>query len=362
MKHDWEYKKLGEVCDFIGGGTPAKSKPDYYTGDIPWATVRDMTSFNLKSTEFSITKEAVDNSATNILPEGTIIISTHVGIGKICQLMQDTAINQDLKGIQFKDQSIEKLFFVYWYRVNSDYIKSKSRGATVKGVTLNFMKSLLIPVPPLSTQHRIAAELSKLNDLINLKREQLRELDNLAQSLFYTMFGDPLINPKKWYTKPFKSCFKLSSGDGLTAKNIKPGNYPVYGGNGIVGYHTYYNIDGENIIIGRVGALCGNVRLVKGKAFITDNAFIATFLEEFDKTYVRNLLDIKNLRKYAKTVAQPVISNISLREIDIPLPPIELQTRFASRITAIESQKARIERSIQELQTLLDARMDYWFN
>ena len=99
MKHNWEYKRLGEVCNFIGGGTPSKSIAKYYNGNIPWATVRDMVNFKLSETEFTITEEAVANSSTNILPKGMIVISTHVGLGKICMLMQDTAINQDLKGI-----------------------------------------------------------------------------------------------------------------------------------------------------------------------------------------------------------------------------------------------------------------------
>ena len=83
MKHNWEYKRLGDLCDFIGGGTPSKSNEDYYNGNIPWATVRDMLSFKLSDTELHITPDAVNNSATNILPKGMIIISTHVGLGQI---------------------------------------------------------------------------------------------------------------------------------------------------------------------------------------------------------------------------------------------------------------------------------------
>ena len=165
-KHNWEYKRLGDVCDFVGGGTPAKSNADYYEGNIPWATVRDMLNFKLTETELRITEEAVNNSATNILPAGMIVISTHVGLGKICELMQNTAINQDLKGVLFSDKSIDKYYFVYWYRSVADYIISKGRGATVKGVTLDFMRNLQIPVPAREVQERIVAELDKINEVI----------------------------------------------------------------------------------------------------------------------------------------------------------------------------------------------------
>lgn len=361
-KHNWEYKRLGDVCDFVGGGTPAKSNADYYEGNIPWATVRDMLNFKLTETELRITEEAVNNSATNILPAGMIVISTHVGLGKICELMQNTAINQDLKGVLFSDKSIDKYYFVYWYRSVADYIISKGRGATVKGVTLDFMRNLQIPVPAREVQERIVAELDKINEVIEDCRELVRNLDDLAQSLFYNFFGDPVTNPKGWVVKKFSEVFKLSSGDGLSAKQIEPGPFPVYGGNGIVGYHATSNLGGNNIIIGRVGALCGNVRLVKGDIFVTDNAFITTFKEILNDKFAEYLLTLLDLRQYAKAAAQPVISNSSLKNIQIPLPPLQLQQEFAKRIELIEFQKKVVEETIANLKTLLDSRMDYWFN
>jgi len=200
MKHNWEYKRLGDICDFIGGGTPSKSNEDYFNGNIPWATVRDMLEFHLSNTELSISEDAVSESATNVLPKGMIIISTHVGLGKICELMQDTAINQDLKGVSFSNDIVNKYFFVYWYRSIANYIISKGRGATVKGVTLAFMKNLSIPVPPRDVQEQIVAELDKINEVIADCRELLRNLDALAQSFFYDTFGDPITNPKGWRT------------------------------------------------------------------------------------------------------------------------------------------------------------------
>ena len=99
MMVGWEEKKLGEVCTLIGGGTPSKSNKTYYTGNVPWATVRDMNSDFLIRTEFKINEKAVKESATHIIPKGNVIIATRVGLGKVCLLKNDTAINQDLKGI-----------------------------------------------------------------------------------------------------------------------------------------------------------------------------------------------------------------------------------------------------------------------
>jgi type I restriction enzyme S subunit len=99
MKNGWQTKSLGSVCQVIGGGTPPKNKPEYYSGGIPWATVRDMRSEIITETECKITKEAVKASATNIIPKGNVVIATRVGLGKVCLLGQDTAINQDLRGV-----------------------------------------------------------------------------------------------------------------------------------------------------------------------------------------------------------------------------------------------------------------------
>lgn len=218
-----------------------------------------------------------------------------------------------------------------------------------------------IPLPPLPIQRRIVEELDEINAIISIKKKQIAKLDELAQSVFYTMFGDPVINEKGWEVKAFKQCFALKSGDGLSAKNFVEGQFPVYGGNGIAGYHNTFNRDGQNIIIGRVGALCGNVHLVDGKVFVTDNAFVLSTNEAFDATTLLYLLRFLNLRQYARDALQPVISNTSLKDIIVILPPLSLQQTFAARVEAIEDQKAAIATSIEKMQTLLDARMQEYF-
>jgi type I restriction enzyme S subunit len=197
--------------------------------------------------------------------------------------------------------------------------------------------------------------------VIEKKREQLKELDALVQSLFYQMFGDPITNEKGWDVKKFEDCYKLASGNGLSAKQIIDGDYPVYGGNGIVGYHHEYNLDGNNIIIGRVGALCGNVRNVIGEVFITDNAFILTKYVQGENTYTLHLLRLHDLRQYARDALQPVISNAGFKNLDIIQPPLTLQREFTAKIEAIEKQKELIKKSINEVETLFNSRMQEYF-
>jgi len=161
MKEGWQIKPLGDVCDVIGGGTPAKGNPAFYEGDIPWATVRDMKTERLSKTEFRISEAAVKQSSTNIIPSNNVVIATRVGLGKVCLLEQDTAINQDLRGIIPRVSGLDVWYLFRWLQSVSHLIEAEGTGATVKGVKLPFIKSLQVPIPPLSEQKRIVAILDE---------------------------------------------------------------------------------------------------------------------------------------------------------------------------------------------------------
>ena len=245
------------------------------------------------------------------------------------------------------------LYFLQWYNIpNLGYSRH-----------YKLLKDITVPIPHGTTQKTIVSELDKLNELIRIKKEQLKDYDTLAQSIFYEMFGDPVVNEKGWEVKKFGDLFKLKSGDGLSSKDFKTGIYPVYGGNGISGYHNSFNMKGCYIIIGRVGVYCGNVRKVDGEFWLTDNAFRLIYKEnEQNPFFILYLLNILDLHQYANAAAQPVISNLTLKSINVPLPPLSLQHSFAQKIEQIEQQKAAIQKTITDLETLLAARMQYWFD
>jgi len=143
--------------------------------------------------------------------------------------------------------------------------------------------------------------------------------------------------PEGWEWKKLKDIFKMKSGDFLPKKKmIEGGKYNVYGGNGVNGNYNDFNLSGENIIIGRVGALCGNVRLVDGSIWITDNAFyISEYLINIDKTYLAIFLSYINLGKTANQAAQPVISNKGISSLNIPLPPLQEQKRIVAKLDTL---------------------------
>ena len=176
-------KRLGDICEFVGGGTPSKKNPEFYGGSIPWATVRDMNVRVIESTEHSITPDAVQQSATNIIPKGEVVISTHVGLGKVCFLGQDTAINQDLKAV-IPRKGLSRRYLYYWFVSKADELRANGKGATVKGVTLDFVKNLRIPVLPVREQERVSDALDKLTHIIELSDSQIDRLDSVVKSRF----------------------------------------------------------------------------------------------------------------------------------------------------------------------------------
>lgn len=159
--------------------------------------------------------------------------------------------------------------------------------------------------------------------------------------------------PNGWEWKRIEDVFSITSGKNLTKQDMRDeGDFPVYGGNGITGKHNDYNLDGSNIIIGRVGALCGNVRLVEEKIWITDNAFfIKEYKVEILKAYLAKLLAAINLGETANKSAQPVISYKGIKDLYIPYPPLNEQKRIVKKLDALLT---RIDNAVEHLQSKLD--------
>jgi type I restriction enzyme S subunit len=157
----WKWVTLGNLIKrSYGGGTPSRSNPNFWNGDIPWASVKDLSGNFLCSTKESITSDGVENSATNIVPVNNVIMCSRMALGKIVVNKIEVAINQDLKVLELDETLVTKEFFITFYKtINFAEISS---GTTVKGVDFKKFKNLPFPLPPLDEQKRIVAKLDKL--------------------------------------------------------------------------------------------------------------------------------------------------------------------------------------------------------
>ena len=160
------------LLKIVGGGTPSKTNPSFFEGVIPWMTVKDMNKHILEDTVDHISQEAVDSSATNIIPAGTPIVATRMSLGKIVVANFDSAINQDLKAL-FSSNEIDTDYLVYWYRSQAREVERLGTGTTVKGIRLEVLRALNFPLPPLAEQTVIAQTLDTL----------LAQVDNIKTRL-----------------------------------------------------------------------------------------------------------------------------------------------------------------------------------
>jgi len=175
----WAVARLDEALDHIvGGGTPSKSFPEYFDGSIPLMTVKDMKVSRPSQTGFNITEEALENSSAKVVPADTIIIATRMGLGKVVRPKMDTAINQDLKAL-FPSEATDKSFLEWWLHSIADKIEVMGTGTTVKGVRLNEVKALEIPLAPLPEQQRIVEKIETLFAELDKGEEALREVQKL---------------------------------------------------------------------------------------------------------------------------------------------------------------------------------------
>ena len=180
---EWEVKDLGDLAFKIeGGGTPPRKNPDYWGKGYPWATVKDLKSIRLSSTEESITKTGLINSSSKLVPAGTVILATRMAVGKAVVFDCDVTINQDLKAFYPKEKLNNK-FLLQWYLYKSKYIASLGTGSTVKGIRVDDLKLLIIAVPPYDEQIIIANKIEGIEVLLNHKIAKIQKMTSLKKAL-----------------------------------------------------------------------------------------------------------------------------------------------------------------------------------
>ncbi|WP_372923104.1 restriction endonuclease subunit S [Roseovarius sp.] len=160
-----------------------------------------------------------------------------------------------------------------------------------------------------------------------------------------------------WPTLELGDIVHVSSGNGLTSKDMKKGPYPVYGGNGINGYHDEYFLEEEELLIGRVGAKCGVTHIARPKSWVTDNALIVTpLVTSFDKHFFKRLLETKELNRLGSSTGQPVISGSKIYPVTLELPSIAEQAEIVrildEKLEAADALEAEIDAALTRADAL----------
>jgi type I restriction enzyme S subunit len=379
VKAGWTTKSLGELCDVIGGGTPPKDRPDYYGGDIPWATVRDMRTDIITSTEHSITAEAVKASATNIITAGNVVIATRVGLGKVCLLAQNTAVNQDLRGIVPKSKKeIDVAFLFAWFKSISEKIIAEGTGATVQGVKLPFIKGLAVPIPEMEEQHRIVTLLDEaFADIATAKANAEKNLQN-ARELFeshmlsiFSQRGDGWINrtldqvcivERGSSPRPIKEYFTTDA-DGVNWIKIgdteEGGKYVHSTAQKITpegAKQSRFVKEGDFILTNSMSY--GRPYIMKTSGYIHDGWFVLRLNISLDTDFFYYLLSSPVVQsQFARLASGSVVKNISgdlVKQTILPIPPLEQQHEIAKKVTELALETQRLESIYRQKLTALD--------
>lgn len=344
MRKDWEYKKWADVLTIINGKNQKAVEsidgtyPIYGSGGI------------------------MGYANDWLCPENCTIIGRKGNINKPI-FVESKFWNVDTAFGLNSNQNLLASKYLYYFCLNYDFNRH-NKAVTIPSLTKVDLLKIEMPLPPKPTQLAIVAELDKINELIQLKKQQLKDYDQLAQSIFYEMFGDPVENEKGWEVKKLKEVCDLKAGKAIKANELSNDNpYPCYGGNGIRGYINRCSHVESSPIIGRQGAYCGTVNFAEAPFYATEHAVVVRGKQDMQIKWLYYTLVNLKLTRYAKGQAQPGIAVSSLNElVIIPLPPLPLQQQFAARIEAIERQKQQVSETIKDLETLLASRMQYWFD
>ena len=343
MKQGWEIKKIKDICDKASSNI-AQNKITELDGDYP---VFGASGF-VQNVDFYHR----DTEYIGIVKDGS-------GVGRVNTYPAYSSLLGTLQYIIPKEGYA--LNYVA-YALKSLNLAEYASGAAIPHIYFKDYGEETISVPPREEQERIVAELDCLSGVIEKKREQLRELDALAQSIFCQMFGDEVGQSNKWDSCSIGDIYKFQYGKGNKIPESK-GEYPCYGSNGQVGYHTEFNGE-DSPIIGHIGAYAGIVIWARGKHYVTYNGVICKLKHKgFHPIYGYYLLKAQNYMDSARGgAAQPFVSYDMLEAPIVYMPPLTLQQEFADKIEAIEKQKELIKKSISETETIFNARMDYYFN
>lgn len=393
MKHNWEYKKLGEVVSFIGGGDWIESRHQSDGG------IRLIQTGNIGNGVFKakdekphfISESTFEELGCTEIYEGDCLVSRLPDpIGRACIIpnvknRMITAVDCTILRFQ---KLIDSNFFVYYTRSKkyNKEIENYTTGSTRKRISRKNLESILIPILPLSEQSRIVAELDLLTGIIDKQNAQLKELDNLAQAIFYDMFGDPIENPKGWDVKKLGD-LSTSVSYGTSSPSSTVGKYKYLRMNNIT-YEGFldltdlkyidmddaefekYSVREGDVLFNRTNSM----DLIGKTTYIHDMEpmIIAGYIirvrlaDSVLPVYVSKFMNTPAMKKKMKGMAkgavnQANINSKELKSIDIPVPPLSLQQSFAEKIQSIEKQKNAIRASIADTQKLLDYTMDKYF-
>ncbi|MCP5448421.1 MAG: restriction endonuclease subunit S [Chromatiaceae bacterium] len=374
---------LGEVCEVVSGSTPKRNNPEYWGGEIPWVTPKELSKLETPYLEDSIekiTEMGYRSCSTTMLPPRSVLLSSRAPIGLLAINNKSVCTNQGFKSL-VPSKEVHAEYLYYCLKANVERLQAKGNGATFKELSKTAVEEFKIPFPPLDDQKRIAHLLGKVEGLITQRKQHLQQLDDLLKSVFLEMFGDPVRNEKRFEVHQIgqlcdvKGGKRIPKGDKLVTENT---GYPyIKAGNIKKGEITSndiefvtpetrrkisrYIVDEGDVCVTVVGVNIGDVGVVPKifhKANLTENANKILIKDKaiLDNQYLAYYLMSPYVqRQFALSIRAagvPKLAIFRIEQINLLLPPPELQAKFSEIKSKIKHLSGQYQQSLVELENL----------
>ena len=387
MKEGWRYEKLDDLGTIVTGATPSTNdESNYFPKEYCFVKPSDLPLNGVGSiheTENYVSSKGL--SVSRPLPAGSVLTTCIGTIGKVGLLLQEGCTNQQINAV-IPNNKINSRYLAYALLSIRKQLEFVANAPVVPIINKKSFSKIHIGYPPKPTQLSIVSELDKLNKLIQIKKEELKDYDALAQSIFYEMFGDPVVNEKGWKVKTFGDIGTLERGAGISKKDFVEDGLPCvhYGQlHTTFGAYTRKNITfiPKDLFPKYKIAHPGDLILAITSEDVEGSCKSTAWLGDYDVVvgsdaaifhhnqdgiylsyYTRTKAFYNEKAKYAKGFKVTHISTKEIASISICVPPLSIQNTFANKIEQIERQKTIIQESIADLETLLASRMQYWFD
>lgn len=389
MKENWEYIALGECFPTIKNGANIKQ----ISGAMGFPITRIETLsggvFNRDRMGYANITDLAQY-CDYVLESGDLLLS-HINskayIGRTVEYKKegDEKIIHGMNLLRLRSNSnvINSTLFVYFTKSScfKDAVaRIRKDAVNQSSVAISDLRKIKVPVPPLDEQKKIVAELDLLSGVIDKQKAELRELDNLAQSTFYDMFGDPIENPKGWETRPLNEVAPQRPYEG-TVPDVN-GKYWLLNLDKVVSQsgdvlekemvdlneigNSVVAFDSTNVLYSKLRPYLNKVVIPNDFGYATSELVpLKPNRECLDRVFLTFLLRSKSFVNLISVrvagAKMPRVSMDFLRNFEVILPPLDLQQSFADKIASIEKQKAALTQSIAETQKLLDYTMDKYF-
>jgi len=371
-----KYKKVSEVCEIIMGQSPSSDTYNDRKEGLPF--FQGKADFG----KLYPTPKTYCSAPLKIANENDILMSVRAPVGDVNIANTECCIGRGLAAIRANNDMINYKYLFYALNYKKNEIENMGTGSTFKAISKKDIESIKIPVSDIENQLKIAKALDKAQELIDKRKAQIEALDQLTQSVFLEMFGDPVTN-KTWERRPLKDIADVRDGTHdspkyvpsgyplVTSKNIKNGKIDLSNVNYIseedfININKRSKVDVGDIIMPMIGTIGNPIIVDEQPNFAIKNVALIKFNNPLVvNIYLKYLLDSHYLdyilNKNKRGGTQKFLSLTDIRNMEIPLPPRDLQDKFSEIVKKIDSQKSILHKSLRELEKNFNSLMQRAF-